>query len=71
MMVALIALEEIEAGRISLQDSVTVSRWASKIGGHQVYLKQGEIFNFTEFFQAIKYDTYYDMYEDEIITTTK
>ena len=26
MMVALIALEEIEAGRISLQDSVTVSR---------------------------------------------
>jgi D-alanyl-D-alanine carboxypeptidase (penicillin-binding protein 5/6) len=52
MMVALIALEEIEAGRISLQDSVTVSRWASKIGGHQVYLKQGEIFNFIELLKA-------------------
>jgi D-alanyl-D-alanine carboxypeptidase (penicillin-binding protein 5/6) len=52
MMVALIALEEIETGRISLQDSVKVSRWASKIGGHQVYLKQGEIFKFRELMEA-------------------
>lgn len=52
MMVALIALEEIESGRISLQDSVTVSHWASKIGGHQVYLKQGEIFKFSELMKA-------------------
>ena len=50
MMVALIALEEIESGHISLQDSVKVSRWASKIGGHQVYLKQGEIFKFSELY---------------------
>ena len=52
MMVALIALEEIESGHISLQDSVKVSRWASKIGGHQVYLKQGEIFKFSELMKA-------------------
>jgi len=52
MMVALIALEEIESGRISLQDSVKISRWASKIGGHQVYLKQGEIFQFSELMKA-------------------
>ena len=52
MMVALIALEELESGRISLQDSVKVSRWASKIGGHQVYLKQGEIFKFRELMEA-------------------
>ena len=52
MMVALIALEEIQAGRINLQDSVKVSRWASKIGGHQVYLKQGEIFQFRELMEA-------------------
>jgi len=52
MMVALISLEEIETGRISLQDSVKVSRWASKIGGHQVYLKQGEIFKFRELMEA-------------------
>ena len=52
MMVALIALEEIESGRISLQDRVKISRWASKIGGHQVYLKQGEIFKFSELMKA-------------------
>ena len=40
MMVSLIVLEEIDAGRISFQDSVKVSRWASKIGGHQVYLNR-------------------------------
>ena len=53
MMGALIALEEIESGQISLQDSVKISRWASKIGGHQVYLKQGEIFYFSELMKAI------------------
>ena len=52
MMVALIALEEIKTGRISLQDSVKVSRRASKIGGHQVYLKQGEIFTFRKLMEA-------------------
>jgi D-alanyl-D-alanine carboxypeptidase (penicillin-binding protein 5/6) len=52
MMVALIALGEIETGRISLQDSVKVSRRASKIGGHQVYLKEGEIFKFRELMEA-------------------
>jgi len=52
MMVSLIALEEIDSGRINLQDSVKVSRWASKIGGHQVYLKQGEIFKFSELMKA-------------------
>jgi len=52
MMVALIALEEIESGRISLQDKVNISRWTSKIGGHQVYLKQGEVFKFRELMKA-------------------
>ena len=52
MMVSLIVLEEIDAGRISLKDSVTVSRWASKIGGHQVYLKQGEVFKLKELMRA-------------------
>ena len=53
MMVSLIVLEEIDAGRISFQDSVKVSRWASKIGGHQVYLKQGEIFQLRELMKAV------------------
>ena len=53
MMVALITLEEIKSGKISLQDHVKVSRWASKIGGHQVYLKQGEVFQLAELMKAI------------------
>ena len=53
MMVALITLEEIKSGKISLQDYIKVSRWASKIGGHQVYLKQGEIFQLAELMKAI------------------
>ena len=42
MMVALITLEEINKGNIHLSDSIKVSSWASRIGGRQVYLKQGE-----------------------------
>ena len=53
MMVSLIVLEEIEAGRISFQDKVKVSRWASKIGGHQVYLKEGEVFRLEELMKAV------------------
>ena len=53
MMVSLIVLEEIDEGRISLNDSVKVSSWASKIGGHQVYLKQGEVFKLQELMKAI------------------
>lgn len=53
MMVSLIVLEEIDTGRISFKDSVKVSRWASKIGGHQVYLKQGEIFQLGELMKAV------------------
>ena len=53
MMVALITLEEIEKGRIDLSDSIQVSRWASKIGGRQVYLKQGEVFTLSEMMKAM------------------
>ena len=53
MMVSLIVLEEIDEGRISLNDSVKGSSWASKIGGHQVYLKQGEVFKLKELMKAI------------------
>ena len=52
MMVALITIEEINSGRISLKDEVTISSWASRIGGHQVYLKQGEKFKLFELMKA-------------------
>jgi D-alanyl-D-alanine carboxypeptidase (penicillin-binding protein 5/6) len=42
MMTALIVMEKVRDGVIKLSDVVTVSRWAAKMGGSQVYLKEGE-----------------------------
>lgn len=53
MMVLLIAMEKIEAGQLHLSDIVTVSAWASKIGGHQVYLAENETFRLEELLKAI------------------
>lgn len=53
MMVLLITMEQIEAGKIHLSDIVTVSAWASKIGGHQVYLAENETFRLEELLKAI------------------
>lgn len=53
MMVLLITLEKIEAGDIHLSDIVTISAWASKIGGHQVYLAENETFRLEELLKAI------------------
>jgi D-alanyl-D-alanine carboxypeptidase (penicillin-binding protein 5/6) len=53
MMVVLIAIERIEKGEIRLQDTIKVSARASRIGGHQVYLKQGEVFALQELLRAV------------------
>ncbi len=53
MMVSLIVMEHLAEGRISPDDKVTVSRWASKIGGHQVYLKENEVFDLYELMKAL------------------
>jgi D-alanyl-D-alanine carboxypeptidase (penicillin-binding protein 5/6) len=53
MMVLLLAMEKIEAEEIHLSDIVTVSVWASKIGGHQVYLAEGETFTLGELLKAV------------------
>ncbi|GAK50744.1 serine-type D-Ala-D-Ala carboxypeptidase [Candidatus Moduliflexus flocculans] len=53
MMVMLIVLEQIDAGRLSLTDMVTTSTWASKIGGSQVFLSEGEQFPLGELLKAI------------------
>ncbi len=44
MMTLLIAMEEIRDGRLKLDDQVTISARASKMGGSQIYAKQGQIF---------------------------
>lgn len=45
MMTSLIAMEEIEAGRLSLDDSVTISARAAGMGGSQIYAAQGQVFS--------------------------
>lgn len=43
IMTLLIAMEELDAGKIHLDDEVLVSEYASSMGGSQVFLAQGEI----------------------------
>lgn len=45
MMTSLIVMEEIEAGRLSLEDPVTISARAAGMGGSQIYAAQGQIFS--------------------------
>jgi len=52
LMVALVVAEKVAQGEVKLTDQVTVSREASKIGGSQVYLKEGETFSLEELMKA-------------------
>ncbi|MEE8449927.1 MAG: D-alanyl-D-alanine carboxypeptidase family protein [Thermodesulfobacteriota bacterium] len=52
MMLMLVVLEGVKQGKLSLSDKVTVSRWASRMGGSQVYLKEGEEFTLEELMKA-------------------
>ena len=53
MMVTLIAMERMEENTLRPTDIVTVSRDASKIGGQQVYLSEGERFTINELLKAV------------------
>ena len=53
MMTTLIALEKVHNGTLRLSDPVTTSRWASQMGGSQVYLKEGETFTVEEMLEAV------------------
>jgi D-alanyl-D-alanine carboxypeptidase (penicillin-binding protein 5/6) len=53
MMLMLIVMEKIKQGAISLNDPITVSSQASKIGGSQVYLKEGESFPLEDMMKAV------------------
>ncbi|MCK4305952.1 MAG: D-alanyl-D-alanine carboxypeptidase [Candidatus Eisenbacteria sp.] len=53
MMTELLILEEINKGNISLSDVVTVSAQASRMGGSQAYLKQGECFTVESLLMAL------------------
>lgn len=53
LMDLLILLEAIESKRLNLQDPVTVTAEAAKIGGSQVYLKENEVFTVDELLYAL------------------
>jgi len=53
MMTLLITMERVRDKSIGLDDMVTASAWASKIGGSQVYLREGERFPLRELLKAI------------------
>jgi len=53
LLLELVVMDMVRQGRYSLDDSVRVSARASRVGGSQVYLKQGEVFTLAELMEAI------------------
>ena len=53
MMTVLLAIEQVKAGTIALDDMVQTSAWASQMGGSQVYLAEGEQFPLRDMLAAI------------------
>ena len=52
LVLELVVLELAKAGKVSLEDSVLVSRRAARTGGSQVFLKRGEVFTLRELMEA-------------------
>jgi D-alanyl-D-alanine carboxypeptidase (penicillin-binding protein 5/6) len=53
LMDMMVLLDQISAGQISLSNSVTVTAESSRIGGSQVYLKEGEVFLLEDLMYAL------------------
>jgi serine-type D-Ala-D-Ala carboxypeptidase (penicillin-binding protein 5/6) len=53
MMTVLIAMERVRDRQLTLDEPVRASAWASRIGGSQVYLAEGETFPLGEMLKAI------------------
>jgi D-alanyl-D-alanine carboxypeptidase (penicillin-binding protein 5/6) len=53
MMDILLVMEKIDSGALKMTDLVAATTWASKIGGHQVFLKEGEVFPVEELLKAV------------------
>ena len=53
MTLELIVMERIAEGELSLDDPIRASAWASKMGGSQVFLKDGEIFPVRDLMKSI------------------
>src|SRR5881227_3886927 len=53
MMTVLLAMERVRDGALALDEPVRTSAWASRIGGSQVYLAEGETFPLGELLKAV------------------
>lgn len=53
IMTMLLIMEALDSGKIKTSDTTTVSAYASKMGGSQVYLKEGETFTVEELLKAV------------------
>src|SRR5262245_41993897 len=53
MMTVLLAMERVRGGSLKLDEPVRASAWASRIGGSQVYLREGEAFSLGQMLEAI------------------
>ena len=53
VMTMLLVMEAIDSGKITLDETVTVSAYASKMGGSQVYLEEGEQMSVHELLKCV------------------
>src|SRR5690554_6161613 len=53
IMTLLIAMEEIEKGNISLDDEITISKYAESMGGSQIYLAAGTRVKFRDLLKSV------------------
>ncbi len=53
LLLQLVVMDAVAEGRLSLSDSIITSAWASRMGGSQVFLRQGEVFPLEEMMHAI------------------
>jgi D-alanyl-D-alanine carboxypeptidase (penicillin-binding protein 5/6) len=53
VMTMLLIMEAINSGRVGWDDPITTSAVAARMGGSQIYLKEGEVFSLKDMFKAI------------------
>ncbi|MBV8139567.1 MAG: D-alanyl-D-alanine carboxypeptidase [Deltaproteobacteria bacterium] len=53
MMLMLVVVQKVHDGSLKLTDQITTSREAAKMGGSQVYLKEGEVFSLDDMMKAV------------------
>jgi serine-type D-Ala-D-Ala carboxypeptidase (penicillin-binding protein 5/6) len=53
LMVAYLVMDKVSRGEVKLSDSITITKEDSKIGGSQVFLKEGEKFTLEELMKAV------------------